>query len=142
MQEITIRTDNSIEGIEKIEKLWRNVITGKTSLILTDNTVLVAKYSNYDSDENGNYDLSILAVDHNFTERLEEGYANGKYKKYDFCSEDTDIATNTRAAWQQVYIDNQFGQIIRTYTDDYEISIPANFSEDHKFHCLLYISIK
>ena len=142
MKEITIRTNNSVEGIKKIEKLWQDVMSGSTPLDLTENTVLISKYSNYVSNENGDYDLSIVAVDCDFMQQLEKGYTEGKYKKYDFCSENIDIAANTKAAWQQVWTDTQEGRIKRSYTEDYECTIPADHSEDHKPHCLLYISIE
>lgn len=142
MKEITIRTNNSIEGINKIEKLWQDVMSGKTSLILTENTVLISKYSNYASNENGDYDLSILAVDCDFIQQLEKECSDGKYKKYDLCSENTDIAANTKEAWQQVWADTQEGRIKRSYSEDYECTIPADYSQDHKLHCLLYISIE
>ncbi len=142
MKEITIRTNNSIEGINKIEKLWQDVMSGKTSLILTENTVLISKYSNYASNENGDYDLSILAVDCDFIQQLEKECSDGKYKKYDLCSENTDIASNTKEAWQQVWADTQEGRIKRSYSEDYECTIPADYSQDHKLHCLLYISIE
>ena len=102
----------------------------------------ISKYSNYDSDENGDYDLSILAVDCNFMQQLEKECVNGRYKKYDFSSENTDIAANTKAAWQQVWADTQEGKIKRSYSEDYECTIPPNYSQDHKLHCLLYISIE
>ena len=142
MKEVTIRTNNSVEGIKKIEKLWQDIMSGNVPLALTENTVPISKYSNYASNENGDYDLSILAVDYNFMQQLEKEGVEGKYKKYDICSENTDIAANTKAAWEQVWIDTQKGQIKRGYTEDYECTIPANYSKDHKLHCLLYISIK
>lgn len=142
MKEITIRTNNSTEGIKKIEKLWHDVMSGNTPFDLTENTVLISKYSNYDSNENGDYDLTILAVDCDFIQQLEKGCSNGKYKKYEVCSEDTDVAANTKAAWQQVWTDTQEGRIKRSYTEDYECTIPADYSQDHKLHCLLYISIE
>lgn len=142
MKEITIRTNNSVEGIRKIEKLWQEVMSGKTPLILTENTVLIARYSNYASNENGDYDLSILAVDCNFMQRLEKECSDGKYKKYDLCSENIDTAANTKEAWQQVWVDTQERRIKRSYSEDYECTIPADYSQDHKLHCLLYISIE
>ncbi len=142
MKEITIRTNNSIEGIKKIEKLWQDVMSGKTPLILKENTVLIAKYSNYDTNENGDYDLSILAVDCDFIQQLEKECSDGKYKKYDLFSENTDIPANIKEAWLQVWTDTQEGRIKRCYNEDYECTIPADYSQDHKLHCLLYISIE
>ena len=142
MKEITIRTNNSVEGIEKIEKLWHDVMSGNTSLVLTESTLLISKYSNYSTNENGDYDLSILAVDCDFMQQLEKECASGKYKKYDFCSDNADVAENTKMAWQQVWTDTQKERIKRSYTEDYECTIPANYSKDHKQHCLLYISIE
>ena len=142
MKEITIRTNNSVEGIKKIEKLWHNVMSENTPLALTKNTVLISRYSNYASNENGDYDLSILAVDRDFMQQLEKECVEGKFKKYDFCSDNADIAENTKAAWQQVWADTQEGQVKRSYTEDYECTIPADYSENHKAHCVLYIAIE
>lgn len=86
--------------------------------------------------------LSILAVDHEFMKQLEKGCAGKKYKKYDFCSENADIAANTKAAWQQVWRDQKEGKIKRSYIEDYECTIPADYSQDRKLHCILYISIE
>lgn len=142
MKEITIRTNNSVEGVKKIERLWQDVMNGNTELVLTENSMPIAKYSNYDSDENGDYDLSILSCDYNFLNQLEKGCIDGRFKKYDFCSEDLNFAVVTQKTWQQVWDDVRQGRIIRSYTEDYEFTIPANYSQDHKVHCLIYIAIK
>ena len=70
MNEVTIRTDNSAEGIEKINRLWQDVMNGNTTLVINQDTVLISRYSHYASDETGSYDLSILAVDKEFLHQL------------------------------------------------------------------------
>lgn len=142
MKGITIRTNNSAEGIKKIEKLWQDVMRGSSKLILAGNITPIAKYSNYDSDENGDYDLTILAVDYNYMQQLERGCMKGKFRKYDFCSENTDIAAAIKAVWQKVDDDVREGKIKRSYTEDYECTIPPDYSRDNKLHCLLYIAIE
>ena len=142
MNAITIRTNNSADGIAKISRLWQDVMCGKTSLVLGTDIILISKYSNYASEVTGDYDLSILAVDSEFLHKLDEECTAEKYKKYDITSDDNDIPLNTKRAWQQVWQDTQNGRIKRVYTEDYECSIPANYSPDGKLHCLLYIAIK
>ena len=90
-KEISIRTNNSAEGIKKIAKLWQDVVNHNTPLVLTENSVLIAKYSNYEAAESGDYDLSILATAPEFIGQLEKECVNQKYKKYDFCSENMSL---------------------------------------------------
>ncbi len=142
MNAVTIRTDNSAEGIAKIGQLWRDVMSGKTSLVLGADMIPISRYSNYASDETGEYDLSILAVDCKFLRKLDEESTTGKYKKYDVSSDDNDIPSNTKRAWGQVWQDTNNGFIQRSYTEDYEYTIPPEYSPDHKLHCLLYIAVK
>lgn len=61
MNEITIRTNNSVEGVKKIAKLWQDVMSGNTPLLLAENTKLISKYSNYASDETGDYDFEYFS---------------------------------------------------------------------------------
>ena len=65
LKAVTIRTNNSEEGIRKIAELWEDVLTGKLSL-LADGIIPISQYSNYESDEKGDYDISIVGVEHNF----------------------------------------------------------------------------
>ena len=59
LKAVTIRTNNSEEGIRKIAELWEDVLTEKLPL-LSDGIIPISQYSNYESDENGNYDISIV----------------------------------------------------------------------------------
>ena len=86
LKAVTIRTNNSEEGIKKIAELWRDVLTGKLSL-LVDRIVPISQYSNYESDEKGDYDISIVGVEHNFFEDMEKEVKKGLYKKYEAVDE-------------------------------------------------------
>ena len=79
LKAVTIRTNNSEEGIRKIGELWGDVLTGKLSL-LADGVVPISQYSNYESDEKGDYDISIVGVEHNFFEDIEKEVEKTVYK--------------------------------------------------------------
>ena len=143
MKEITIRTNTSVEGVKKIEKLWKKMFRGKISLFEKGDVMPIVKYSNFVFDENINFDVSILVVDYNFMQQLERGCMKKKYKKYDFCFDDFyTIPEAMQSAWKQVVEDTQEGRIKRNYFEDYGYTIPAKFSRDNKLHCLLYISLE
>ena len=80
LKAVTIRTNNSEEGIRKIAELWGDVLTGKLP-ILSDRIIPISQYSNYESDEKGDYDISIVGVKHNFFEDMEKEVEKGLYKR-------------------------------------------------------------
>ncbi len=139
---MTIRTNNTHEGISKIDELWKDIVSGKLPILFDSEHNFqnglspVSRYSNYD--ENGNYDLSILGVRADFFKELEN--TKDAYKKYDFCAED--ISKCTKNAWKTVWDDQKNGLINRSYTIDYESTVPAEYSKDGKAHCYLYIAVK
>ena len=47
MKEITIRTNTSVEGVKKIEKLWEKMFRGKISLFEKGDVMPIVKYSNF-----------------------------------------------------------------------------------------------
>ena len=49
MNEVTIRTDNSAKGIEKINRLWQDMMNGNTALVINQDTMLISRYSHYAS---------------------------------------------------------------------------------------------
>jgi len=89
LKKITIRTDNSKEGIKNIENIWKDIVSGKLPILFDSEHVFqqgispVSKYSNYSSDENGDYDLTIMAVTANFFQKMDAEVSKGYYKKYD-----------------------------------------------------------
>ena len=64
---VTLTTDNTIEGMEKIQALWNDITTGNLPLLCDnehhpiENVTPISCYSNYTSDEKGTYDLTIMA---------------------------------------------------------------------------------
>ena len=148
LKEVTVRTNNFPEGVKKIEELWKDVLSGKLPMLsgsngnFQNNIFLISRYSNYESDENGNYDLSILAVSKDFFKNIELEIQKGKYKKYDIFNEVANRGCCTKLAWEKVWNDQKNGIIDRSYFIDYESNVPAKCSQDGKNHCLLYISVK
>jgi predicted transcriptional regulator YdeE len=146
LKEITIRTNNSADGMKKIEVLWQDISTGKLPLLFDSDHVFqqdispVAKYSNFENDEHGDYDLSIIAVTSDFFQKIETEVIAGTYKKYGESGEDN--AACARNVWWKVWSEQKAGEITRTFSKDYECSVPAEYSADGKAHCVLYIAVK
>ena len=141
LKAVTIRTNNSEEGIRKIAELWEDVLTGKLPL-LSDGIVPISQYSNYESDEKGDYDISIVGVKHNFFEDMEKEVEKGLYKKYEADDKNGNVEMCTKKVWENVWNDSHSGILKRAFTIDYENSVPAKFSKDGKAHCYLYIAVK
>lgn len=147
LSDITIRTDNSEAGMKAIDELWKDIESGKLPLLFNSNGEFlqgvspVSRYSNYASDENGAYDLSVLAVTADFFRRMEEKVKAGQYKKYDESDENGDISRCAREAWKKVWDENKTGTIRRIFTEDYESTVPAKYCQDGKAHCFLYIAV-
>jgi predicted transcriptional regulator YdeE len=146
LKNITIRTNNSAEGMKKIEDLWQDIGSGKLPLLFDSEHAFqqdvspVAKYSNYASDEKGDYDLSIIAAAPDFFQKIEAEVIAGKYKKYDESGDD--ISTCARNAWWKVWSEQQSKEVCRAFSEDFECSVPSEFSQDGKAHCILYIAVK
>lgn len=148
LKEITIRTNNSCMGIKAISEIWDDITSGKLPILFDSEHVFqqgvspVSKYSNYSSDENGEYDLTIMAVKADFFKKMEIAVSKGLYKKYDEKDENGEISVCTRKAWEKVWDDKKNGNIERAFTADYESTVPSKYTKDGKPHCYLYIAIK
>lgn len=148
LKEVKMRTNNSPDGVKKINALWQDVISGKLPVlfdsdkVFKEGTSLVSRYSNYESDETGEYDLSIMGVDSGFFAEMELKVERGLYKKYDVIdvSNDTDICIKN--AWNVVWEETKSEEIKRVFEDDFESAVDAEYSSDGKAHCYLYISIE
>lgn len=146
LKEVTLRTDNSPDGMEKIAALWKDIETGKLPLLFdSEKNFLqglspVSLYSNYESDEKGEYDLSIRAVTADFFASLEKDTADGKYFKLETTGERGQDCT--ALAWQQVWRLSAEGKLKRAFATDIESSVPKEYTKDGKAHCYLYISLR
>jgi len=148
LKQVTIRTKNTEEGLKKIGEVWQDIMTGEIPVLFDSEHTFqqgispVSKYSNYESDYTGYYDLSIIGMTPDFFQTIEMEAGIGLYKKYDETDETGDVSTCTKQAWENVWSDEKSGIISRAYTEDYESSIPAEYSKDGKAHCCLYIALK
>jgi len=148
LKQVTIRANNNSEGMQKIDELWKDVLCGNLPILFDNNRTLqqsispVSKYSNYESDESGNFDMSIIGVTADFFSAVEDGVSKGLYKKYDISEDTNDVSVCVKKAWMKVWDEQSSGQIKRAYTQDYESSIPPEYSQDGKAHCYLYIAVK
>ena len=148
LNKITIRTNNSKEGIKNIGDVWKDITSGKLPILFDSEHVFqqgvspVSKYSNYSSDENGEYDLTIMAVTADFFRKMDEEVSKGFYKKYDEKDEDREISVCARNAWERVWYEQKTGDIHRTFTADFESTVPSEYTKDGKAHCYLYVAIQ
>ncbi len=147
LKEITIRTNNSEEGISKIVEIWEDVQSGKLPLLIDNNGGFldkvspVSKYSNYETDENGDYDFSIMAVGREFFQEMDKEVEKGTYVKFDGSDDDGDLTKSTKRAWEMVWKAQTSGEINRAFSVDYESSVPAQYTKDGKAHSYLYIAV-
>ena len=146
LKSVTLRASNSESGMKKIEQVWADVASGALPILFDSEHTFqpgvspVSKYSNYESDETGEYDFSILGVTADFFKVLEDLVLLGKYKKYERAGED--LLVCTKQAWEQVWSDQKAGKLCRSFTEDYESSVPAEYTKDGKCHCYLYIAVQ
>ena len=146
LKSVTIRTDNSEIGMEKINELWADIMTGKIPLDFIENGAPVkglspiSEYSDYESDEKGKYDLTVTTVTADFFAKMESLAAQGKYIKIDESGETITECANK--AWSKVWELTASGELKRAYTVDYESTVPAEYTKDGKAHCYLYIAVK
>lgn len=145
---ITIRTDNSAEGMKEIEEIWCDITSGKLPILFDSEHHFqqgispISMYSNYASDETGDYDLSVLGVSADFFKQMEIEVGKGLYKKYDVADDSGSIEICTKEAWKKVWEEQAAGQIKRAFTKDYESAVPAEYTKDNKAHCFLYIAVE
>lgn len=148
LKEVTIRTDNSEEGMERIGELWRHIMDGRLPILfdsghrLREGISLVSRYSAYAGDETGSYDLTVMAVTDGFFAQMDEKVKTGHYRKYDGQDENSDMGACTRKAWESVWSQQRDGTIRRCFTEDYESTVPAEYTEDGRAHCYLYIAVR
>lgn len=145
LDKVTIRLKNDAEGMNKIGELFADIVSGEIPLIfnsdkeLIDGIAPVSEYSNYESDETGEYDLSVIAVEKEFFKNLENEVSQGKFIKYDISGED--VMACAQSAWKQVWQDQSNQKINRSFNIDYESTVPKEFTSDGKAHCILYIGV-
>ncbi len=146
VKSVTIRTNNTNEGMKKIDELWTDITSGKVPLLLDSEGKFqqgispVSKYSNYASDEYGDYDLSIIGVTADFFNDMEKAVAGGEYIKYDMSG--NSLSECTKLAWDKVWKEQKEGVIHRAFSEDYESTVPSEYTKDGLCHCYLYIAIQ
>lgn len=147
LKSVTMRAKNSLEGLEQINDLWKDIFAGKIPILLdTEHKIFsetspISEYSNYSSDENGEYDLTIIAATGSFFQEIEEKTARGLFRKYEVTDENGDVGQCTKKAWEEVWSEQKAGLIKRIFTADYERTVPKEFSDDGSAHCYLYIAV-
>lgn len=141
LKEVVLRTNNTPKGMEKISQLWGDILSKKISLLPENkNELLISKYSNYESDENGEYDLTIMRRELKFLLKLDERVKNREFIKYEEI--DDNMENCAKKVWNRVWEDKKNNKLNRVYIEDYQLDILPIFSQDGKCHSILYISVK
>ena len=83
-----------------------------------------------------------MAVTSDFFAEMDEKAGMGQYRKYDAWDENGDLDACTRKAWETVWSQQKAGIIHRCFTEDYESTVPAEYTKDGKAHCYLYIAVR
>lgn len=148
LTEVTIRTNNTQAGMDKVYEIWQDIASGKLPVLVDSERKAqqgispVARYSHYSSDETGDYDLSIIGVSAEFFQKMESAVSQGTYKKFAEFADNGDPTVCARTAWEKVWSEQKVGAIHRAYTEDYESIVPVEYTKDGKAHCYLYIAIR
>ncbi len=146
LESVSIKTSNTLEGMNQIHALWQDISNGKLPLLFDregtfqKEIVPIAKYHHYESDALGQYELTIMGVTNDFFQIIEEQVQKGYYIKIDESGES--IIEATQKAWQKVWAYQQDKTIQRSFLEDFECSVPSENTEDQKAHCYVYISVK
>ena len=146
LKSVSLRTDNSERGMAVIAELWQDIVSGKLPLMFDSDGGFVnglspvSVYSDYASDEKGEYDLTVITVTAEFFAAMERKVASGEFIKIDKSGET--LTECADAAWQEVWNLSANGKMDRAYAKDYESTVPPEYTKDGKAHCILYISVK
>ena len=87
LEQVTICTNNTDEGIQQLSELWQDILSGKLPLLFDSehnprpDIIPLVEYCNYENGAEADYDMSILAVTTKFIEQLEQQTACGFLKK-------------------------------------------------------------
>lgn len=139
---VTVRADNSPQGLAAVAELWEDVQSGKLPLLFDSaggfrpGLSPISRYSNYERGAGGAYDLTVMTVTADFFAGLEEKTAQGLYRRFEAAGDD--LAACTQTAWKQVWED---ASLDRAFTQDYESAVPARYAKDGKCHCYLWIAV-
>jgi len=143
---VTVRTDNSAEGMAKINELWADILQGNIPLDFIENGVPVkglspvSAYSDYESDEKGKYNLTVMTVSAEFFAGMQKKVEEGGYI---FIDEDGEsISDSANKAWSKVWELSAKGGLKRAFTVDYESTVPAEYTKDGRAHCYLWIAVR
>ncbi len=146
LEAITLCTRGPV-NTSAMRELWGDIEQGKLPILFDSEHNFavgispVLKYSDYSVDDKSQFTLSILGVTKTFFYALEQKAQDGIYKKYDYSSDTFDLEECSKRAWECVNADQANGIISRAFTDDFESTVPKEYTKDGRAHCYLYISI-
>ncbi len=146
LEAITLCTRGLVNGAA-MRELWDDIEYGRLPILFDSEHNFVTgvssilKYSDYSVNDKTKFSLSILGVTKTFFHTLEQKIQSGIYRKYDYSSDVFDLEECSKRAWECVNTDQANGIITRAFTDDFESTVPKEYTKDGRTHCYLYISI-
>ena len=146
LEAITLCTQRPVSAAI-MRELWNDVKHGKLPILFDSEHNFVAgvspilKYSDYPVSDKSKFAVSVLGVTKTFFYTLEQKVKSGIYRKYDYSSDVFDLEECSKRAWECVNADQANGIIVRAFADDFESTVPKEYTKDGKDHCYLYISV-
>ena len=125
LEAITLCTRGPV-NTSAMRELWGDIEQGKLPIL-------------FDSEHNFAVGVSPVLKYSDYS--VEQKAQAGIYKKYDYSSDTFDLEECSKRAWECVNADQANGIISRAFTDDFESSVPKEYTKDGRAHCYLYISI-
>ena len=144
LDSVTLRSSNAPESIAQIAALWADITGGRLPLLFDSDGRLrpgispISCYRNYESDETGAFDMTVMAVTAEFFTELEAKARAGSYRKFEGVDDGGDLGLCAKRAWEQGWSDKTRQ---RAYAEDYESTVPPQYTKDGKAHCYLYLSV-
>ena len=90
----------------------------------------------------GRISYSIIAVESSFFGKIEQKVLSGEFYKIETSSSTESEQVCAKNAWTIAKEKEANGLIKRSYTEDFESSVPKEYTKDGKAHCYLYLGIK
>lgn len=144
LDEITLHDNMKEDGMARIGALWADIVSGRLPLIKDsdgnprEGISPITRYHRWSpEDPAAECDFTIMAVDSSFFPDMARNPEYACYRGSGASLEDA-----ATGAWMQVDQDTKSGRIKPLYTDDYESTVPPEFTKDGQWNCVLYVHVQ
>lgn len=144
LEAITLRDNMKEDGMARITAVWNDISSGRLPLIVDsdgnprEGLSPITRYHSWSpGDPSAECEFTIMAVPAEFFAKMA---ADPEYATYQGAG--ADVSEAAMAAWEQVDQDTKAGKVVPLYTDDYESTVPPQFTKDGKWNCTVYVHIQ